>query len=81
MSKPWHLAGPLSGASSPGLEDALRRLHTSENRAPTSEDAPAPSTFPATPASRAAIRYARQFDKPVVTKRRRHELTHGKDTG
>lgn len=77
MTVPWRLKGPIDGPSSAGLEDALRRLHLAEDRAPTDQDTPPPSTFPMTKAARAALDYGAIR---TVTPERRRELTHGKDT-
>ncbi len=77
MSAPWRIDGPVSGPEHPDLESALRALHTAERRRPTESDAPPPSTFPMTPAARAALNYSRESARPV-SKRRKRELTYGK---
>jgi hypothetical protein len=44
-----------------GMNDALRRLREGARRAPRADDRPPPSVFPSTPASRAAIMYAKSW--------------------
>lgn len=56
----WKLDGPDTKPERPALADALRRLYEGRPGPPTEADVPPPSTFPMTPAARAALRLSRK---------------------
>ncbi len=58
----WEIPG-----SSPGLSDALRRLHLGRSGPATDDDRPPPSLFPATAASRTAMRITRENKKKYAS--------------
>jgi hypothetical protein len=48
-----------------GLTQAVKALREREARKPTDDDRPSPSTFPMTPAARAALGYGREVEAPT----------------